>query len=85
MVGEAKNWLPELIERAKKLNVNGGFEKGADLCVYIYFTLSHVADEFATKGPINITSCERTRCRVDFLCRGRGWPHSPGWPTHPGA
>jgi len=31
LVGEAGSWLPELVERAKKLNVNGGFEKGADL------------------------------------------------------
>ncbi len=31
MVGEAKNWLPEIAARAKELNVNGGFEEGADL------------------------------------------------------
>jgi len=31
MVGETKEWLPEIAERAKKLNVNGGFEEGADL------------------------------------------------------
>lgn len=31
MVGETKEWLPELAERAKALNVNGGFEEGADL------------------------------------------------------
>ena len=31
MVGETKEWLPEVAERAKKLNVNGGFEEGADL------------------------------------------------------
>lgn len=31
MVGETKAWLPELAESAKALNVNGGFEKGADL------------------------------------------------------
>ncbi|KAL0951398.1 hypothetical protein HGRIS_008094 [Hohenbuehelia grisea] len=31
LVGEAKTWLPELIERTKKLKVNGGFEEGADL------------------------------------------------------
>jgi len=31
MVGETKEWLPELAERAKKLNVNGGFEESADL------------------------------------------------------
>lgn len=31
MVGETKDWLPEIAERAKKLKVNGGFEEGADL------------------------------------------------------
>jgi malonate-semialdehyde dehydrogenase (acetylating)/methylmalonate-semialdehyde dehydrogenase len=31
MVGETKDWLPELAERARELNVNGGFEEGADL------------------------------------------------------
>lgn len=31
LVGEAQNWLPELIERASKLTVSGGFEDGADL------------------------------------------------------
>lgn len=30
-VGETKEWLPELVERSKALNVNGGFEDGADL------------------------------------------------------
>ena len=31
MVGETESWVSELAERAKKLNVNGGFEEGADL------------------------------------------------------
>ncbi|KAJ5570032.1 Methylmalonate-semialdehyde dehydrogenase [Penicillium hispanicum] len=31
MVDETKEWLPEIAERAKVLNVNGGFEEGADL------------------------------------------------------
>ncbi|KAK8049118.1 Methylmalonate-semialdehyde dehydrogenase [Apiospora phragmitis] len=31
MVGETKEWLPELAERAKALHVNGGFEEGTDL------------------------------------------------------
>ncbi|PLB36132.1 CoA-acylating methylmalonate-semialdehyde dehydrogenase [Aspergillus candidus] len=29
--GETKHWLPELVERAKALRVDGGFEDGADL------------------------------------------------------
>lgn len=31
LVGETKEWLPEIVESAKALQVNGGFEKGADL------------------------------------------------------
>ncbi|KAK2738748.1 hypothetical protein FQN57_006915 [Myotisia sp. PD_48] len=31
MVGDTKAWLPEIAERAKALQVNGGFEAGADL------------------------------------------------------
>jgi len=31
MVGETKEWLPELAEMAKGLSVNGGFEQGTDL------------------------------------------------------
>ncbi|XP_018431148.1 PREDICTED: methylmalonate-semialdehyde dehydrogenase [acylating], mitochondrial [Nanorana parkeri] len=31
LVGEAKKWLPELVERAKKLRVNAGDQPGADL------------------------------------------------------
>lgn len=30
-VGESKDWIPDLVERAKALSVNGGFEEGADL------------------------------------------------------
>ncbi|KAM5456059.1 aldehyde dehydrogenase (NADP(+)) ald6 [Microsporum canis] len=31
MVGETKEWLPEIAERARALKVDGGFEEGADL------------------------------------------------------
>jgi len=31
MVGETKDWLPEIAARAKELNVNGGFEEGTDI------------------------------------------------------
>jgi malonate-semialdehyde dehydrogenase (acetylating)/methylmalonate-semialdehyde dehydrogenase len=30
-VGEARTWLPELVERAKKLVVTSGFDERADL------------------------------------------------------
>lgn len=31
LVGEAQSWLPEIVERAQKLRVGGGFESNADL------------------------------------------------------
>jgi malonate-semialdehyde dehydrogenase (acetylating) / methylmalonate-semialdehyde dehydrogenase len=31
LVGETKDWMPELAERAKALKINGGFEANADL------------------------------------------------------
>lgn len=31
LVGESKTWLPEIVEKAKELKVNAGFEDGADL------------------------------------------------------
>jgi malonate-semialdehyde dehydrogenase (acetylating)/methylmalonate-semialdehyde dehydrogenase len=31
LVGDAQSWLPELVERANSLRVDGGFETGADL------------------------------------------------------
>ncbi|KAK4941169.1 aldehyde dehydrogenase (NADP(+)) ald6 [Elasticomyces elasticus] len=31
MIGETKDWVPEIAERAKNLVMNGGFEEGADL------------------------------------------------------
>ncbi len=31
MIGETKDWVPEIAERAKSLQMNGGFEEGADL------------------------------------------------------
>ena len=33
LIGETQTWIPELKQRAAALNVNGGFEKGADLSV----------------------------------------------------
>ncbi|KAJ4002462.1 methylmalonate-semialdehyde dehydrogenase [Lentinula boryana] len=31
LVGEAQSWLPEIVERAQKLTVNGGFEPNTDI------------------------------------------------------
>jgi len=31
LVGTTQSWIPDIVERAKKLKVSGGFEEGADL------------------------------------------------------
>ncbi|KAJ4296235.1 aldehyde dehydrogenase (NADP(+)) ald6 [Kalmusia sp. IMI 367209] len=31
MIGETKDWVPEIAERAKEIKMDGGFEEGADL------------------------------------------------------
>jgi malonate-semialdehyde dehydrogenase (acetylating)/methylmalonate-semialdehyde dehydrogenase len=45
MVGETKDWLPELAERAKALSINGGFEEGADLGPVISPEAKHRIEE----------------------------------------
>jgi len=30
-VGPARQWIPELVERAKNLKISGGFEEGTDM------------------------------------------------------
>lgn len=42
LVGNTQGWLPELCERAKKLNVSQGFEERVDLCVTSEYHLSIV-------------------------------------------
>lgn len=42
-VGTAREWIPELIERAKNLKVTGGFEEGADLYVALPFSSSSLS------------------------------------------
>jgi malonate-semialdehyde dehydrogenase (acetylating)/methylmalonate-semialdehyde dehydrogenase len=32
-VGPARQWIPELVERAKNLKISGGFEEGTDMYV----------------------------------------------------
>ena len=36
LVGNARSWLPELVERASQLKVSGGFEDGTDVLVTSY-------------------------------------------------
>ncbi len=50
LVGNAQQWLPDLVERAKKLKVNQGFEKGADL--YVFLPLSQNILLFCHSGPV---------------------------------
>lgn len=63
MVGETKDWLPELAERAKELTMNGGFEEGADLGPVI-------SPEAKTRIEDLITSAEKEGATI--LLDGRG-------------
>lgn len=62
-VGETKEWVSEIAERAKALNVNGGFEEGADLGPVISPQAKERIEEL-------ITSAEKEG--ADILLDGRG-------------
>lgn len=63
-VGEARKWIPELVQRAKELRVTGGFEEGADL--------GPVISPQARERVINLTgSVEQEGGRI--LLDGRGF------------
>ncbi|EFW18686.1 hypothetical protein D8B26_005507 [Coccidioides posadasii str. Silveira] len=64
MVGETKEWLPEIAERAKALNVNGGFEDGADLGPVITPASKQRIEEI-------IASAEKEGAKI--LLDGRGY------------
>jgi len=36
MVGDAKNWVQDIVEKAKKLKVNAGNEDGTDVAPLCY-------------------------------------------------
>ncbi|KAL8704555.1 MAG: hypothetical protein Q9201_002290 [Fulgogasparrea decipioides] len=64
MIGQTKEWLPEIAERAKQLNVNGGFEEGADLGPLI-------SPEAKKRIEDIITSAEQEGATI--LLDGRGY------------
>ncbi|BCR82929.1 CoA-acylating methylmalonate-semialdehyde dehydrogenase [Aspergillus chevalieri] len=64
MVGETQDWLSEMAERAKVLNVNGGFEEGADLGPVI-------SPESQKRVEELITSAEQEGATI--LLDGRGY------------
>lgn len=64
MVGDTKEWLPELAERAKQLNVNGGFEKDTDIGPVI-------SPESKKRIEDLITSAEKEGATI--LLDGRGF------------
>lgn len=64
MVGETKDWLPEIAERAKALSTNGGFEEGADLGPVI-------SPESKTRIEELIATAEKEGATV--LLDGRGY------------
>ena len=63
-VGETKEWVSELADRAKALNVNGGFEEGADLGPVISPQAKQRIEEL-------ITSAEKEG--ADIMLDGRGF------------
>jgi malonate-semialdehyde dehydrogenase (acetylating) / methylmalonate-semialdehyde dehydrogenase len=50
LVGETRNWIPELIERTKKLKVSGGFEEKTDVCVMV--TIIFIIGLPCVRGPL---------------------------------
>jgi hypothetical protein len=66
-VGSAHDWLPELVERASNLKVNGGFEAGADLYVVVFF-FYHPVGLNTSKWPIDFTRGEGTGRAPYWLC-----------------
>lgn len=67
-VGETKEWIPELVERAKKLKVNAGHEADADLGPLIDPAAKERVERLIELGIQNGASCVRhlplcaTRC-----------------------
>ncbi|GAB7346632.1 hypothetical protein MBLNU459_g1769t1 [Dothideomycetes sp. NU459] len=64
LVGETKEWVGEIADRAKALNVNGGFEEGADLGPVI-------SPQAREKIEGLITSAEKEG--ADIILDGRGY------------
>ncbi|KAJ5948472.1 aldehyde dehydrogenase [Penicillium verhagenii] len=62
-VGETQSWLPELVERAKALSMNGGFESEADLGPV-------VTPQSKTRIENLVASAETEGAKI--LCDGRG-------------
>ncbi|KAG9314240.1 methylmalonate-semialdehyde dehydrogenase [Chiua virens] len=70
LVGTAQSWLPELVERAKKLQVNGGFENGADLGPLI-------SPAAKSRVEMLISSAEAEGGRIHLDGRGISVPDYP--------
>jgi malonate-semialdehyde dehydrogenase (acetylating)/methylmalonate-semialdehyde dehydrogenase len=69
-VGKAKSWLPELVERAKKLVVSGGFEPNADLGPMISKQALNRAENLIQSG--NFISNQGIDEGATVLLDGRG-------------
>ncbi|KAK7541033.1 Aldehyde/histidinol dehydrogenase [Phyllosticta citribraziliensis] len=64
LVGETKDWIPEIAKRARQLSVNGGFEPGADLGPVI-------SPEAKTRIEAVIASAEKEGAKI--VLDGRGF------------
>ena len=57
MVGEARNWLPDFVERAKKLKVNNGVDREADLGPLVSPAAKQRVEGLIQKGWTRAPSC----------------------------
>ncbi|WVF72915.1 methylmalonate-semialdehyde dehydrogenase (acylating) [Kwoniella sp. CBS 6097] len=69
-VGPARQWIPELIERAKELKVSGGFEEGTDLGPVI-------SPEAKARVENYIASVDKEGGKILLDGRGRTVPEYP--------
>jgi len=52
LVGDAKEFLPGLVERASKLRISGGFEPNTDLCAFFLSFRTYVTYPSVHRGPV---------------------------------
>lgn len=82
LVGNAQSWVPELVERARKLKVNQGFEQGTDLYVTYPCLTSRLSLKLpsASQGTRDFSSGQGQDQRTYRFGRRRGRQGPPGWP-----
>ena len=91
MVGEARNWLPDFVERAKKLKVNNGVDREADLGPLVSPAAKQRVEGLIQKGWTRAPSCcwtaaasrwpasskATSSARPSSMASPRTWPSIP--------